>query len=297
MKERSSDGNRASPTEHRASPEELRKQFLMAFPRSFKQPTMTEIVEKHPVVGRYAAFCADLLVRFPGRDMVFFERDALPLMWILEVLRGDASHPTLHSIYLNTRMMPVGLAKSIPDEDSTSRKRMYALRRNVIRSYLTDKSHDGEKAVRYVRQELANVRNGSVLVDAGYWGTMPLFAQAALPEKKFKIALAVGPPGSQAFLTDSVGPQNLANRGENFFEFTYEAEELIEVDGGLLKPHRITKYPHKDYRFQEQKAALLELAAALRLSGATEPGVRRAPATGGSSTKKGRPRARQRNRK
>lgn len=241
---------------------ERMKAFLEKHP-SLNQPppSIAERTRRHRQVSRYPEFCCTLLDRFPDRHFVFFERDALPFKWVMGELLGAAHHARLHHLYLNGKMMSETLVEMISKFESRPQKKTYELRRRLVRAYVRDANAERDPAIRFVRQELAAIPERAVLVDSGFWGTMPLFVQAVLPKKQFDVELFVGPAGSPSFLTDTSGPNGAARRAEDYFDFAYEAEGLTEIDG-KLQPDLTwntwnTALPQ---RFEEQKAAVLELA-------------------------------------
>ena len=241
--------------------DERLKDFLARNPSVNRPPlSIHERIRRHPYVSRYPEFCSVLLRRFPGRHFVFFERDALPFRWVMEVLLPAVDHSRLHQLYLNIKMMSEKLRRLIPDEESAPIDKMYERRRRVLRKYLRETSQDADLASRFVRQELAGVPTGSVLVDTGYWGTMPVFAQAALPAKRFELALLFGPPNAPAYQADPNGPNGAAMLAEDYFDFPYEADGLVEVEGRLKPDIAWSGDDRLLPRFEEQRAALIELA-------------------------------------
>jgi hypothetical protein len=177
-------------------------------------------------------------------------------MWIMEEYRGPFTEPRLRSLYLNRRMISDGLGRLLPDETEEGTPENYRKRHSLITEYARSPGCEQHLAVRFVRQELAEAREGTVLVDFAYWGTMPVFVQALMPAKRFEVAWFIGPPGSPARFhhNSSEGP---ANSGERFIILDYRADRLVE-ENGMITPERLSEPGSAE--FHEKRTALIEYA-------------------------------------
>lgn len=231
-------------------------------------PTPAERLRRFTPASQYPQFVDQLLVQFPEREFVFFERDALPIMWTMEVLRGGSAG--LHRVYLNTKMMPEKCRREWPKPAPTVAED-FTVRSKHLRTYAAKVRRGDSRLMRYLRQELDAVPVGAVLVDTGFWGSMPTFVQALFPKKKFEMFWFVGPPGAPSWLTES-GAEQSAQTVEHAFRWPYDAETGILDDDGTGRLHpRIRELEHERAVFAEQKQAVIDMARehAARNAGAT----------------------------
>lgn len=224
------------PHSSHASTEEMRRRRIRSWP-----------------VRMYPVFVHDLLLRHPSKRLVFLERDGLPLFRastrLAHALDLELDAQTL---VLNREMLPADLLRRLgsPRDDDSYRRR-----RRIIRAWGQTNDVLDSPLGTYVRASLAE-KGDFVLVDTGFWGTIPLVIRAVLMRPRLPYRLVAGAHGTPALLHED-SEEGVANQIEHAFNFpfVYRWDPTTPADA----PVRVHVEPHKNRLWEAEVAALDEL--------------------------------------
>ena len=231
------------------SPEEARHQWVLQWRSLFE---------------KFADLALRLVEDFAEWRMIFVERDACP---IEHLVRVEADHlgvvPDSVKLPFNRQMLPRDLRAQLERVESNSSA--FAVRRDLIESYLAS-HHSDSLPVHDLVVQAAGTATRVVVVDTGYWGTVPLYVRTLLshraPSVEVEWRQVFGPPGSPCEEEDDPGSEGEEGNTliVEMLSHPYELETMLLRDKatGIVSASR-PRVVHKEMHYKGELQALEEL--------------------------------------